>query len=153
MSDRFAERMAAPAVAKDTRLLGDFATISCLGLHPDGLRAPLDSPAARLGVYGAKVPLVCCECAELLAYAEVRRALCPRDPKPFCSYCDTQCYRPQMRERMREMMRYAGPRSLLHGHAVDGVRHLLAGRRARKGAAARSAEAQRPDGSTMKGTP
>jgi hypothetical protein len=30
---------------------------------------------------------------------------------------------------MRDVMRYAGPRSMLHGHAVDGIRHLIEGRR------------------------
>ena len=30
---------------------------------------------------------------------------------------------------MRDVMRYAGPRSVLHGHAIDGVRHLIEGRK------------------------
>ena len=132
MDDRFTQQMAERQVAKDTRLLGDFAVIYCKGNHPDAERTPLDSPGAALGVYGRRPPVVCSECAELLEYAEKRRAFCPKDPKPFCSYCDTHCYNDDMRERMRDVMRYAGPRSVLRGHAIDSVKHLIEGRRHRE---------------------
>ncbi len=140
MGDRFAERMADPRVAGDSRLLGDFTAIYCRGRHAGTARHPLASAGAALHVYGRRVPVVCDACAELLAYAERRRAFCPKDPKPFCSYCDTHCYRPEMREAMRDVMRYAGPRSMLHGHAIAGIRHLIDGRRAKKEAAARAAQ-------------
>jgi hypothetical protein len=132
MSERFRERMSDPAVVKDTRLLGDFCAIYCRGMHADAVRTPLASEGAELGVYGRKLPVVCEECAALLRYAEQRRALCPKDPKPFCSHCDTHCYRPDMREYMRQVMRYAGPRSMVHGHAIDGIRHLIDGRKHHK---------------------
>jgi hypothetical protein len=142
VSDRFDERMRDAKVVHDTRLLGDFAQIYCKGTHPEAARRPLDSRGASLGVYGRKSPVVCDRCAELLAYAESRRAFCPQDrpgqPKPFCSYCETHCYKPEMAERMRDVMRYAGPRSVLHGHAVDGVKHLVDGRRAKKAAETRA---------------
>jgi hypothetical protein len=131
MQDRFAEKMTGKKTRSDTRLLGDFTRIYCRGVHGSAARAPLVSDGAELGVYGDRPPEVCDECAELLRYAERRRAYCPKDPKPFCSYCDTHCYTAEMRERMREVMRYAGPRSVLRGHAIDGVRHLLQGRKAR----------------------
>lgn len=136
MSDRFAAKMRDPEVAKDTRLLGDFAVIYCNGVHPERERTPLVSDGAELGVYGRKLPVICDECAALLAYAEKRRAFCPKDPKPFCSYCDTHCYREAEREFMREVMRYAGPRSIVRGHAIDSVKHLMEGRKARKAVAA-----------------
>jgi hypothetical protein len=129
VDERFAEMMRDPAVVKDTRLLGDFAVIYCKGMHADATRSVLDSDAVALGVYAPRPPIVCATCAGLLRYAERRRALCPKDPKPFCSSCDTHCYRADMRESMRDMMRYAGPRSMLHGHAVDGLRHFIEGRR------------------------
>jgi hypothetical protein len=141
MNEKFAEKMRDPAVVHDTRLLGDFAVIYCKGNHAGAAKAPLASDAATLGVYGAKPPVVCGRCADLLAYAEKRRAYCPKDPKPFCSHCDTHCYTSAQAEYMREVMRYAGPRSLLHGHAVDGVKHVIEGRKARKAAAAREAAA------------
>lgn len=142
MNDSVRRRMADPAVRRDTRLLGDFARIYCRGNHRDAARAPLVSDGAALGVYGSKPPVVCDRCAELLAYAEVRRALCPKDPKPFCAYCDTHCYSAHMRELMREVMRYSGPRSLVRGHAIDGIRHAIEGRRAARQEAARNRAAE-----------
>ncbi len=139
MNERFAEKMRDASVAKDTRLLGDFSVIYCRGNHPDAARDPLESEGAALGVYGRKQPVVCNECAELLRYAEKRRAYCPKDPKPFCSYCDTHCYSGEMREFMRDVMRYSGPRSVTRGHAMDSVRHLIEGRRAKREAQARAA--------------
>jgi hypothetical protein len=143
MDDRLAERLRDPRVAHDTRLLGDFASIYCAGKHSDRAKQPLACEGAALGVYGKTPPVVCEECAELLAYAEKRRAFCPQDkpghPKPFCSHCETHCYKPEMRQLMRDVMRYAGPRSMLHGHAVDGVRHML---EVRKHAAAMRREKQ-----------
>jgi RNase P subunit RPR2 len=135
MQDRFVEKMADKKARSDTRLLGDFTRIYCRGVHAGAQRADLTSDGVDLGVYGSKPPVVCAECADLLRYAEKRRAYCPKDPKPFCSYCETHCYTAEMRDRMHEVMRYAGPRSLLHGHAIDGVRHLFEGRKARAAAA------------------
>jgi len=140
MQDRFAEKMGDAKARSDTRLLGDFTRIYCRGVHAGAPRTALASDGADLGIYGHRPPVVCAECAQLLRYAEKRRAYCPKDPKPFCSYCDTHCYTAEMRERMREVMRYAGPRSLLHGHAIDGVKHLIEGRRARTAAARAAAE-------------
>ncbi len=140
MQERFAEKMAGSDARSDTRLLGDFTHIYCRGVHAGAHRSSLVSDGAELGIYGSKRPEVCTECADLLRYAEKRRAFCPKDPKPFCSYCDTHCYSPEMRERMREVMRYAGPRSILHGHAIDGVKHLIEGRKARAAAARSAAE-------------
>jgi len=134
MQDKFASRMADRHVRSDTRLLGDFAAIHCRGTHAGATRAALASDAATLGVYGKRPPVVCEECAELLRYAERRRAYCPKDPKPFCSYCDTQCYSAEMREQMRDVMRYAGPRSMFTRHFFAGIKHVIGGRRARAAA-------------------
>ncbi len=131
VDERLERSMREGEAIRDTRLLGDFSVIYCEGVHPEAERAPLVSDGVALGVY-KRVPKVCDECAELLRYAERRRAYCPKDPKPFCSYCDTHCYKPDMRERMREVMRYAGPRSWRHGYAIEGVRHVIAGKRFRK---------------------
>ena len=55
---------------------------------------------------------LCKECSCLLSYAN----------------CQVHCYQPQMREQIQQVMRYAGPRMLLH-HPVLAVRHLLESRR------------------------
>lgn len=132
VNERFAQKITDKQAAKDTRLLSDFCTIYCAGNHEGATRAQLQSEGVELGIYGRKIPVVCDECADLLRYAEKRRAFCPKDPKPFCNYCDTHCYSTEKREFVREIMRYSGPRAMTRGHAIDSVRHLLEGRRARR---------------------
>ncbi|MFA6779616.1 MAG: nitrous oxide-stimulated promoter family protein [Paludibacteraceae bacterium] len=68
---------------------------------------------------------LCPECSELLAYAEQRLDHCKfGDSKPSCKKCPIHCYQPQMRERMRVVMRYSGPRMVLYS-PLAAVRHLL----------------------------
>ena len=128
----FAERVADPKVAHDIRVIGDLTQIYCRGQHRDRTRVPLASRAAEMGIYRKDLQL-CEECASHLAYAEERRAHCPKDPKPFCSHCDTHCYRPDEAAWERQMMRYSGARSMVRGHFIDGVKHLLEKRRSERG--------------------
>ena len=70
---------------------------------------------------------LCAECAELAAFAAERLQLCPvKHNKPVCSECAVHCYRsaPDLRERMRAVMRYAGPRMLIF-HPLLALRHQL----------------------------
>lgn len=68
---------------------------------------------------------VCGECGVLLEYALSRLARCPHgDGKPTCRYCEVHCYRPEMKRRICEVMRYSGPRMVLH-HPAMALRHLL----------------------------
>lgn len=129
MNETFERRMRDRKVAKDTRTLADFVQIYCRGQHQDRACAPVKTDAALLGVYGSKPPALCAECEAHLAYGERRRAYCPKEPKPFCANCDVHCYKRDEREWQREMMRYSGRRSMLHGHAIDGVKHLVETRR------------------------
>lgn len=132
MNERFAERMQDPHVRSDMRIMAGLAAIHCVRRHADRRPFPIESEAALLGVYGRRAPRLCAECAEHLGYAEKRRAFCPKDPKPFCSYCDTHCYSAEESEWQRQMMRFAGPRALFSRYAIPAVRHALEGRRARK---------------------
>jgi hypothetical protein len=140
VSEKFEQSMADPKVAKDTRTLADFTVIYCRGNHASSARRPVETDAARLDVYGRKAPVLCAECEAHLAYGEKRRAFCPKHPKPFCANCDVHCYRDDEREWQRQMMRYSGRRSMLHGHAIDGLKHLVETKKhqraARKGARA-----------------
>jgi hypothetical protein len=95
----------------------------------------------QLGIYGRKRPVLCEECEAHLAYAEKRRAYCPKDPKPFCANCDTHCYMSDEREWQRQMMRYSGPKSWRRGHAIDGIKHVLESRKYRKQAEKNAREA------------
>ncbi len=73
---------------------------------------------------------LCPECQELLAYARLRLDKCPfQEGKTTCAKCPVHCYKPAMRERVRLVMRYAGPR-MLYRHPLLAARHLLDGRRA-----------------------
>jgi hypothetical protein len=129
MDARVADRLVDPKVAHDTRLLGDFTDIFCADVHGGRARAALESDGVTLGIYRKRVPVLCGECAEFMRYAEKRRALCPKDPKPFCVACDTHCYKSDMRALSREIMRHSGPKSWRRGYLVDGVKHALAMRR------------------------
>lgn len=71
----------------------------------------------------------CAACGELVSYAECRLERCPYgQAKPTCSKCPIHCYRPELREQVREVMRFAGPR-MLKRHPVLALRHLLDERR------------------------
>jgi hypothetical protein len=73
---------------------------------------------------------LCADCAELLEHARRRLDACRFGAdKPTCAKCPVHCYAPAMRERVREVMRYSGPRMLAR-HPVLGVAHLVDGRRA-----------------------
>ncbi|MCL9776607.1 nitrous oxide-stimulated promoter family protein [Vibrio methylphosphonaticus] len=73
---------------------------------------------------------VCVSCRELLDYAEMRLDRCPYgQTKPTCNKCPIHCYKPDPKEQMQAVMRYAGPRMLLP-HPLLSIRHLLHERRA-----------------------
>ena len=60
-------------------------------------------------------PALCPDCRRLLDYARDRIIRCPRmEVKSFCSACPVHCYSRDMREQIRTVMRYSGPRMLLH---------------------------------------
>ncbi|MDY5655574.1 MAG: nitrous oxide-stimulated promoter family protein, partial [Prevotella sp.] len=44
--------------------------------------------------------------------------------KPTCKQCPIHCYRPEMKEKIRGIMRWAGPRMILY-HPIAAIRHLL----------------------------
>ena len=65
------------------------------------------------------------ECNELHTYAMSRLERCPfGQEKPTCATCQIHCYKPQLRERIREVMRFAGPR-MLWRHPILAIRHVL----------------------------
>lgn len=68
---------------------------------------------------------LCSNCAELLKYAEVRLGRCKfGENKPTCKKCPIHCYKPEMRERMQKVMRWAGPRMMLY-HPIEAIKHLV----------------------------
>ena len=68
---------------------------------------------------------LCSDCAALDAYARLRSDKCPfMETKTFCSNCKVHCYRADMREKIREVMRFSGPRMIFH-HPVMAIRHVI----------------------------
>ena len=67
---------------------------------------------------------LCGECEEIRLYAERRLEKCPfAEEKPTCVKCPVHCYEASMRERVRQVMRFSGPRMLLV-HPILALRHL-----------------------------
>jgi len=70
---------------------------------------------------------LCEACQALSDYALLRIDRCPFNPnKPTCLNCPVHCYQAEMREKIRAVMRYSGPRMLLH-HPILTVQHLIDG--------------------------
>lgn len=68
---------------------------------------------------------LCPECKALNDYARRRSDVCPfMQTKTFCSNCRVHCYNRKMREKIREVMRFSGPRMIFH-HPIMAVRHVV----------------------------
>ncbi|MFW9867927.1 MAG: nitrous oxide-stimulated promoter family protein [Candidatus Thorarchaeota archaeon] len=68
---------------------------------------------------------LCRECSELFEYAEKRLNFCRfGESKPTCEKCPIHCYKPEMRDKIRKVMRFAGPR-MIYTHPIMGFRHLF----------------------------
>ncbi len=76
-------------------------------------------------------PELCEDCRALLAYAEKRLDACSFMEKPACSDCAVHCYAPDKRASIRAVMRYAGPRMVLHA-PLEALAHALRPRPKRK---------------------
>lgn len=97
-------------LAREARTIGHMIGIYCRGMH-----------RVRSGL--------CEDCATLKDYALKRIGFCRfGSDKPVCAKCKVHCYKPTMREQVRAVMRYAGPRMLLRhpilaiGHMIDSTR-------------------------------
>ena len=70
---------------------------------------------------------LCDSCRELLDYAIDRVRRCPlQEKRTTCGKCEIHCYKPVMRKRIKEVMRYAGPR-MFRAHPLLAAKHLLKG--------------------------
>lgn len=101
--------------------------IFSIELHPR-LARELKTIDAMIGIYcqrqhGTKMGL-CPACQEILDYATVRLEKCPfQEEKPTCANCTVHCYRSDMRERVRNIMRYSGPH-MSYRHPILAFMHL-----------------------------
>jgi hypothetical protein len=73
--------------------------------------------------HGGAVP--CADCEALMTYAAKRLALCPfGEEKPVCAKCQVHCYGRAMRDKVRDVMRYAGPR-MTWRHPLLALAHVI----------------------------
>ncbi|MFH1811359.1 MAG: nitrous oxide-stimulated promoter family protein [Pseudomonadota bacterium] len=87
---------------------------------------------------------LCDDCAALWTYAQARIHHCPfRLDKPTCVNCPVHCYKPDRREQVRQVMRFAGPR-MVWNHPVLAALHLFDGRRPAPDLTARRSSTETP---------
>ncbi|MFQ6097327.1 MAG: nitrous oxide-stimulated promoter family protein [Armatimonadota bacterium] len=95
------------AVARELGVLQRFVDVYCRAHH-----SPADGQP-------------CAECRDLIQYASKRLQKCPYDPKPKCKDCPTHCYRPDYRQRVREVMRFSGKFFVKRGRLDWLVRYFM----------------------------
>jgi len=70
---------------------------------------------------------ICPDCAALLEYAHWKLDKCPfGENKTSCAKCTIHCYESDMRGKIREVMRFSGPRMLLR-NPVTSLMHMIEG--------------------------
>lgn len=67
-----------------------------------------------------------CEvCLALFDYAEARTNNCKfGSNKPICAKCPVHCYKPDKREEIKKVMRFAGPR-MIYTHPYLAMMHIF----------------------------
>lgn len=81
--------------------------------------------------HGVKSGL-CADCAELNAYARQCSDNCPfMETKTFCSNCRVHCCKADMREKIREIMRFSGHRMIFR-HPMAAIRHVIETKKEKK---------------------
>lgn len=120
-----------PAIAKkrarELRTVSQMIAIYCAGNHAhdehDCVHDEHGDRTERTERAECGEPL-CAACKEIDEYAALRTRKCRRmENKISCELCQNHCYAPEMQERIREVMRYAGPRMIWH-HPIAAIRHL-----------------------------
>lgn len=90
---------------KEKRIVGEMIKLYCKKNHNSGE--------------------LCDKCKTLKEYAEMRSDKCPfMETKTFCSNCKVHCYKAEMREKIRQVMCFSGPRMIMY-HPVMAVSHLI----------------------------
>lgn len=68
---------------------------------------------------------LCSSCRDLIDYSVRRLDHCRfGEEKGSCRQCNVHCYSPHMRARIREVMRFSGPRMLLY-EPIEAIKHLF----------------------------
>jgi len=107
----------------DIRTLMKFVGIYCRENH-DGTKSPFIFKLFDIKEIGNKEIPLCSDCTRLLTYGLTMRLKCPHDPKPMCKKCETQCYKGEYKEKIREIMKFSGIYMIKHGR-VDMLYHYF----------------------------
>ena len=101
---------------KESIVLADFVSIFCRENHPDKGKSPFSIKDERLhhSLNGGGRSL-CQDCQKLLNHGIAKLLQCPYDPKPMCKKCQTHCYAPGYRDKIRQVMRFSGLYLVRHG--------------------------------------
>lgn len=68
---------------------------------------------------------LCLDCQSLVNYSYTRIAYCLyKEDKPACSQCPVHCYKPDMRDRIKQVMRYSGPKMIFR-HPIKAFWHFI----------------------------
>jgi hypothetical protein len=68
---------------------------------------------------------LCDDCLSLLHYAYERLDRCPfGEEKPPCKKCKIHCYSSEKREKVKEIMKFSGPRMLIFS-PFDWIKHKI----------------------------
>ena len=110
---------------KDAELVVQFTQWYCRAKHKTAVKSPLEYGGVQEGTCGSRPLLLCDACATFARYARRRTMLCRQTPKPFCAFCEIKCYRHDMAEYSRKVMRYAGPRSLFSRYCFRAIQHAI----------------------------
>ncbi len=111
--------------SKDVMVLANFISIFCRENHRD--RNKNIFPVRDASLHSSlddKDLMLCQDCQKLLNHGMAKLLMCPYNPKPMCKKCETHCYAPGYRERIREIMRFSGLYLVKHGR-VDLMIHYL----------------------------
>jgi hypothetical protein len=102
----------AGAVKKDSKVLEHFIQIYCDTKHIKAIKSEKEGLT------------LCPECYETLVYSRLRRELCPLDPKPACKNCEIHCYKPDQRQKIKDIMRHSGMHLIKRGR-IDMLLHYF----------------------------
>lgn len=68
---------------------------------------------------------LCNECRELEEYANKRLTYCKfGNEKSSCKKCPIHCYKKDMKEKVKEVMKFSGPRILIY-NPKEYIRHIF----------------------------
>ena len=100
-----------PRIAREKKTIDKMVHVYCKGKH------------------GTKGNQLCDECSEFSSNAYMRLDNCPfQEEKSTCGKCLAHCYRPDMKEKVKKVKRYSGPR-LIYLNPILALHHAFDGRK------------------------